>query len=33
MKDYESYEDCTLNLSKDLKCGCTGNLDEGCFIF
>ena len=33
MKDYESYEDCTLNLSKDLKCGCTGNLDEGCYIF
>ena len=33
MKNYESYEDCTLNLSKDLKCGCTGNLDKGCFIF
>ena len=33
MKDYGSYDDCSLNIPKDLKCGCTGNLDEGCFIF
>ena len=33
MKEYGSYDDCTLNIPKDLKCGCTGNLDEGCFIF
>ena len=33
IKEYESYNDCTLNMAKDLKCGCTGNLDEGCFIF
>ena len=33
IKEYDSYNDCTLNMPKDLKCGCTGNLDEGCFIF
>ena len=33
MKEYGSYDDCALNIPKDLKCGCTGNLDEGCFIF
>ena len=33
MKDYESFDDCALNISKDLKCGCTGNLEEGCLIF
>jgi hypothetical protein len=33
LKDYGSYDDCTLNIPKDLKCGCTGNLNEGCFIF
>ena len=33
MKDYGSYDDCSLNIPKDLKCGCTGNLNEGCFIF
>ena len=33
MKEYGSYDDCTLNISKDLKCGCTGNFEEGCLIF
>ena len=33
MKEYGSYNDCTLNLQRDLKCGCTGNFDEGCLIF
>ena len=33
MKDYESYDDCALNISKDLKCGCAGNIRDGCLIF
>jgi hypothetical protein len=31
IKDYEP-DDCVLNLSKDLKCGCTGNVNP-CSIF
>ena len=32
IKDFDP-DDCALNLSKDLKCGCTGNVDNTCFIF
>jgi hypothetical protein len=32
IKNYDP-DDCALNLSKDLKCGCSGNVDNVCFIF
>lgn len=32
IKEY-APNDCVLNLSKDLKCGCAGNVDNACFIF
>ena len=31
IKEYEP-DDCALNL-KDLKCGCTGNIENACYIF
>ena len=33
IRDYESYNECDLNLSNDLKCGCTGNFEKGCYVF
>ena len=33
LKDYDLSNECALNLSNDLKCGCTGNLGESCNIF
>ena len=32
LRDYVVYDECAFN-SKDLKCGCTGNLDKACSIF
>jgi hypothetical protein len=32
IKDF-GPDDCALNITKDLKCGCTGNADNTCFIF
>ena len=32
IKDF-GPDDCALNITKDLKCGCTGNPDNTCFIF
>lgn len=32
IRDYVVYDECAFN-SKDLKCGCTGNLDKACLIF
>ena len=32
IKDFEP-DDCALNLTKDLKCGCTGTIDNTCFVF
>ena len=32
IKDF-GPDDCALNITKDLKCGCTGNEDNTCFIF
>ena len=32
IKKYEP-DDCELNLSKDLKCGSTGNIENECYIF
>ena len=32
VKDNED-DDCGLNFTKDLKCGCTGNIDNNCLIF
>ena len=32
IKEYEP-DDCALNLSKDLKCGCAGNIENACYIF
>ena len=32
IKEFEP-DDCGLNVTKDLKCGCTGNVDNVCFIF
>ena len=26
-------DDCALNFSKDLRCGCSGEVDNVCFIF
>ena len=32
IKEYEP-DDCALNLSKHLKCGCIGNIENACYIF
>ena len=32
LRDYVVYDECAFN-TKDLKCGCTGNLDKACSIF
>ena len=32
IKDF-GPDDCALNITKDLKCGCTGNVDNTCCIF
>ena len=32
LKEYETYDECSFNIPKDIRCGC-GNLDEGCNIF
>ena len=31
-KEYET-NDCGLDFTKDLKCGCTGGTDAGCILF
>ena len=31
-KDYKSSNNCSLNMSNNLNCGCAG-INEGCFIF
>jgi hypothetical protein len=33
LRDYDFSNECALNLSNDLKCGCTGNVGENCNIF
>ena len=33
LRDYDLSNECALNLSNDLKCGCTGNVGENCNIF
>ena len=32
LKQFQANNNCTLNMSNDLNCGCTG-MDNGCFIF
>ena len=32
LKEFQANNNCTLNMSNDLNCGCTG-MDNGCFIF
>ena len=32
LKEFQANNNCSLNMSNDLNCGCTG-IDNGCFIF